>query len=275
MLQGALGPTEYHLIMKDGGSVLFEANGDVYRDADGNPAGLVFVCRDMTEHRQMERRLREANRKLRVLDSITRHDTLNKLVVINGYLEMSKKMSDDARMQSSIAKLERNVNSLIEQMNLTREYQNIGMERPDWQSVRLACERGIAQLDMGGVKLDLRVDGLEILADPLLDKVFYNLIDNSLRHGENVSQIEISAEHDGDHAKIVYRDNGVGIYPENKEQLFLEGHGRNHGMGLFLSKEILNITGISIQEKGLPSRGVIFEIDIPKGSFRDRTTAPA
>ncbi len=62
MVGGRLGPKEYNLIMKDGRTIPFEVNGDVLRDKDGKPFGLVNVCRDISRRRQEEqaRRLAEA-----------------------------------------------------------------------------------------------------------------------------------------------------------------------------------------------------------------------
>jgi PAS domain S-box-containing protein len=54
MFEKRLGPQEYHLITKDGRKLLFEVNGDVLRNEDGSPYGLVHICRDITEHRREE-----------------------------------------------------------------------------------------------------------------------------------------------------------------------------------------------------------------------------
>ena len=54
MMENRLGPKEYHLIMKDGRKIPFEVNGDVLRNADGTPFGIVTVCRDITERKRAE-----------------------------------------------------------------------------------------------------------------------------------------------------------------------------------------------------------------------------
>ncbi len=72
MLQERLGPREYHLVFKSGEQRLFEVNGDVLRDENGVPYGLVQVCRDITERREAEDRLVESQRRLRTfIDSTT------------------------------------------------------------------------------------------------------------------------------------------------------------------------------------------------------------
>lgn len=67
---------------------------------------------------------------------------------------------------------------------------------------------------------------------------------------------------------ITVADNGAGISLEDKQHLFERGFGKNTGLGLFLSWEILSITGISIDETGTPGNGARFEIMVPEGAFR-------
>jgi len=52
------------------------------------------------------------------------------------------------------------------------------------------------------------------------------------------------------------------------KKLFTRGFGKNTGLGLFLSREILSITGITITENGTPGKGARFEITVPKGAWR-------
>jgi signal transduction histidine kinase len=67
---------------------------------------------------------------------------------------------------------------------------------------------------------------------------------------------------------IVLEDNGVGIPPGEKERIFGRGTGRNTGYGLFISREILSITGLTIRETGTFGAGARFEIRVPEGAFR-------
>ncbi|OPX64629.1 MAG: putative diguanylate cyclase [Methanomassiliicoccales archaeon PtaB.Bin134] len=266
MLDRALGPQEYRLIMRNGEKLLFEANGDVLRDADGEPTELVFVCRNITERRQMEQRLREADRRLRILDGITRHDTLNKLVALQGYIDLERMGNTDAKRAERLDSMERNVRFLREQADATREYQEIGVGRPEWQSLREIWAMAVRNAELDEVMVEADLEEVEVLADPLVYKVFHNLIDNSLKHGGKVDRIGVRTERSAGYLRIVYTDNGEGI--ADKENLFKRGHGTDHGLGLFLSREILDITGMGITENGVPGMGVRFEIVVPASSFR-------
>jgi signal transduction histidine kinase len=121
----------------------------------------------------------------------------------------------------------------------------------------------------GEIEMSVSIEGLEIFADPLLEKVFENLIDNSRRHGERVRHISFSSLQSGEgDIAIVYEDDGVGVRETDKEQIFKKGFGKNTGLGLFLSREILSITGLIMKESGVYGKGVRFEILVPKGKFR-------
>ncbi|HOL41847.1 MAG TPA: ATP-binding protein, partial [Methanospirillum sp.] len=67
---------------------------------------------------------------------------------------------------------------------------------------------------------------------------------------------------------LVYEDNGVGIPEKDKKKICDHGFGKNTGFGLFLSREILSITGLSIHETGTEGKGARFEITIPKNLYR-------
>jgi signal transduction histidine kinase len=118
------------------------------------------------------------------------------------------------------------------------------------------------------VALNMDGHGIQVFADPMLERVFFNLLDNSHRHGQRVSSIRVSVRMAGEDLVVVWEDDGVGIPADEKEQIFERGFGKNTGLGMFLAREILSITGIAITEKGEPGKGARFEITVPKGAFR-------
>jgi signal transduction histidine kinase len=67
---------------------------------------------------------------------------------------------------------------------------------------------------------------------------------------------------------IACEDDGTGIPGEDKQHLFEQGYGKHTGLGLFLTREILSITGITIAETSETGKGARFEILVPKASYR-------
>jgi len=117
------------------------------------------------------------------------------------------------------------------------------------------------------VKNDLPA-GTEVFAGPLVVKVFYNLMDNAVRYGGKITTIRFSALESGDDQVIVCEDDGDGIVAAEKEKIFERGFGKNTGLGLALSREILDITGITITETGEPGKGARSEMVVPNGAWR-------
>jgi signal transduction histidine kinase len=66
----------------------------------------------------------------------------------------------------------------------------------------------------------------------------------------------------------MWEDDGTGIPDEEKERIFERGYGKNTGLGLFLAREVLGITGIGIREDGVPGKGARFVITVPEGAYR-------
>jgi signal transduction histidine kinase len=118
-----------------------------------------------------------------------------------------------------------------------------------------------------GIYVAPEMADIEIFADPMLQTVFYNLCDNAIRHGVHVTEIRIYPHITPEGLIIICEDNGVGIPIPEKERIFGRGYGKNTGFGLFLVREILGITGITIQETGEPGKGARFEMVVPPGNF--------
>jgi Osmosensitive K+ channel histidine kinase len=131
-----------------------------------------------------------------------------------------------------------------EQISFTKDYEEMGVKAPTWQNVSAGIQRAVAALPVGTTRVQLETGDVEVFADPLFEKVFYNLIDNSLRYaGKNLSVIRISSREGPEGLEILYSDNGEGISSEDKKKLFRKGFGKHTGLGLFLVREILAITG--------------------------------
>jgi signal transduction histidine kinase len=126
----------------------------------------------------------------------------------------------------------------------------------------------VSQLHTAGVTIEITDNPVEIYADPLLERVFFNLIHNAMQHGEKVTRVSIFSNEDNRGLVISVADNGTGILPEYKNRLFVQGSGKHRGLGLFLAKEILAMTGMTIDETGEFGNGARFEIVVPGGRYR-------
>lgn len=234
---------------------------------------MILSFLDITERKKMEDALRQANRKITMLSSITRHDIRNQVMVLRSYLALSRIKARDPELLDFMTKEDRAAEAISNQIEFTKYYEDIGINAPEWQDIPELIQTARSQLPVPGT-LDITVDlpPMKVFADGLIGKVFYNLLENTLRHGGPVTRIRISFYETDTGAEIVYEDNGVGIPPEDKPHLFQKGFGKNTGLGLFLSQEILAITGLTIRESGEPGKGARFAITLPKGAYRTGNT---
>ena len=223
---------------------------------------------DIAERRKVEAALETANQKLNLLSQITRHDISNRVFALLVDIDLAKEYAADVRLKDSLEKMELTSMSIQDQITFTKDYQEIGAQAPSWHAVEPMIKQAAGQLDHPGVEVDIRLGTTEIFADSMIKKVFYNLIDNALRHGDHVTKIEFSQKDTADGLLIICEDNGVGVPPQDKVKIFSKGFGRDSGLGLFLIREILSITKISIRETGDYGKGARFEMLIPKGDYR-------
>jgi PAS domain S-box-containing protein len=256
-------------------------------------AGVMFTALDITDRKTAETRLRaayqqltdteeelrgkydelsraeetlkEANRKLHLLSSITRHDILNKVSVLLGNLEHAKTLSQDPAMAGYIAKLESAAMAIKEQIEFTRVYQDLGSHEPQWHKLDQVISR-LQVPPLLSVHADL--PHVEIFADPIFHKIFYNFLENAIRHGQKVRTITVST-HDGPRGLVIsWEDDGIGIPAHEKKKIFSKEHGKHTGLGLFLAAEICSVTGITLTETGEPGKGARFEMLVPPGAYR-------
>jgi len=159
--------------------------------------------------------------------------------------------------------------TITNQITFTKDYEDLGLEAPLWKDVDTCIDTAVEGLPIRNIRVQKETGGLELYADPLVEKVFYNLIDNALRYGgEKMTMIRISYRKEGQTLVLVVEDDGVGILEQDKKMIFEKGFGKNTGLGLYLSREILGITGITIIETGEQGKGARFEMTVPKDGYR-------
>jgi PAS domain S-box-containing protein len=252
--------------------VIQKARGDLERKVKERSEELMRandgLKAEILERKRFEATLKLANRKLNTLSAVTGHDIYDQIREIFKCLSNAEEMVTDPTLLEQLKKIEQSTQKIQKQIRFARDYQDIGLNPPQWQAVDEATRRATAELDLTGIKIEKDVTNLEIFADMLLEKVFFNIVDNALRHGQKETQILISAQHTIDGLIIICQDNGVGVAEGIKEGIFKCDYFRNKGYGLFLAAEILSMTGLSISETGEPGSGARIEIRVPNGSYR-------
>ena len=262
---------EWITFADDGRRACLETIKTPVYDSDGILTGVLGIGRDITDRKNSEDAIKEINRKLNLLSSITRHDILNQITVASGYLEIIKmdgEIPKGTKTEEYIGKVSGAVDTIKRQISFTGYYKELGENLPQWFDLGDTIKSVAKTSSFEEIEIHDEIQGIGIFADPLFEKVIYNLIDNAVKHGETITKITFHSEIREKELVIFCEDDGVGISEDVKEKIFRREHYKNSGLGLFLSREILAITGLTIKETGTEGKGARFEIHVPEGMFR-------
>jgi len=239
---------------------------------------MALTVLDITESKAMEREIESharellrqtsslaaVNKKLNLMNSITRHDVLNQLTILLGNLSFAQEARPGQDISRFLSPVKDAAGRIQRQIEFTRDYADLGIGEPEWQRISDAIRSAAYEFPTEDESGDLA-----IYADPMLARVFANLMDNTIRHGGQVSRVRVRYWLEGDGAlTLAWEDDGIGVPAKEKEEIFKQGIGKNTGLGLFLIREILGITGIAITETGEPGKGARFEMRVPEGMYR-------
>lgn len=268
-----LEPYEYAIVTKEGKrlEVMLSTSLVTYH---GKKA-ILGILADITKQKKTENSLKEAserfevvNEKMGVVGKLTRHDVRNKLSAVVGNIYLAKKtLPSDHKALAYLREIESACGQTVKILDFAATYEMLGVEELTLVGVGKTVDEAVSLLsDLQGVKVINECHGLTVMADPLLRQLFYNLIDNSLKHGENVSQIRVHYEEGKGGLKLFYEDDGVGIPKAVKPKIFVEGStmGNGLGHGLHLVKKMIEVYGWTIQETGKQGKGAQFTMSIPR-----------
>lgn len=244
------------------------------KDDEGNITGIIGLFHDITERKLAEDALMRVNRKLNVLNHLTRRDLSSQIFVLKSYLDLAKiSAAGEDSILKNLQKTEPVIQSINDITEFTRDYQSMGENPPRWQNVNLALLFGISHIMLGKISHSLDTGTLEIFTDPLLEKAFQGLFENTIAHGNTTTRIQVFYRVIPEGVIIIFEDDGSGIPLDMKERIFSREESIHSSVrGLFFVREILDLTGITIRETGEPGKGARFEIIVPKISYRISST---
>ncbi|OPX64422.1 MULTISPECIES: PAS domain S-box protein [unclassified Methanoregula] len=243
-------------------------NCHIIRDSDGNPVLIEGTIRDVTEKKAAEDALSLAQKKLNLLNTVTFQDIQNAVFSLNGYLELQQEEIPGEVQKDYVTRERELVGTISASLNFAALYQTMGQNPPGWQNVHHAFLYGISHLNLPDITRTISLDGLEIYADPMLENIFFTLAENVVTYAKGATEISLTYREDEDGLTISFADNGPAIPPAMKEKIFERHYERKRGAGLFLAREILSLTGITIHETGGPHSGARFDLRVKKGGYR-------
>jgi len=266
--KGAVRDYQVQLKNSEGRYISVSLNSHIISDSGGNPVRIEGTIRDHTDKKAAEDALALAQKKLGLLNTVTFQDIQNAVFSLNGYFQLQQQTPMDETLQRYLAKEMEIVLTISDSLIFAGQYQSMGQSPPRWQNVHHAFLYGISHLDLTRYTRTIRIEGLEIYADPMLENVFFTLAENVVLNAKTATEISLTYRDSPEGLVLVFSDNGPGILLELKEKIFERRYEKRRGIGLFLAREILSITGITIHETGEQGKGARFEMLVPKGGYR-------
>ena len=278
---------------KDGRVLNVSLTVSPVRDASGAIVGASKVARDITERKRQEQALREANEALveanadlQQIAYSASHDLQEPLRMVTTYSEMLKKKfggklgpNGDEYIGYTVQGALRMERLLSDLRTFARASATDEMPPGEIDAGRM-LDRALANLEAAIRGSDASVSRSALPLVPMhefqLLQVFQNLIGNSLRYrASDPPRIHVAAERLGNEWQFSVQDNGIGINPQYKEQIFgifkrlhSAAEYPGTGMGLAICKRIVERAGGRIWVESAPGRGSTFYFTVPCGETR-------
>lgn len=204
------------------------------------------------------------------LNALFRRFSQNQLSQAAETLKTIRETSDQRKIRELLQEEILIVENLRFHLNLLEEYLGDDLKAPGWYVLDEIIDDALKNIKLAHVRFFSDIRNTEIFSDRECGRIFSTLLENSLVHGKKVTSIRVTARETDEGLMIIYADDGVGIPDGDKPLLFEWGHGIHRAHSLFLSRQILSITDISIRESGVYGKGARFEILVPEERWRKR-----
>ena len=229
-------------------------------------ARSILTFENITRRIAAERALQTANDKLNLLSRISADHlqrTVNEIIITTDTADHDP---GDIHAKGYLNTIKTLALSLARQLTIAATYKDLGRSPPAWMPVQQALLAVPRPPGTEEISLRFWTERLMVYADPLIRDVLNHLVDNALRHGKTAKNLVVTWQESKDGLDIIIRDDGTGIPAGRKETIF-EYDADHTGLGLFICRQILAVTGISIIENGKEGEGARFAIHVPEGNY--------
>lgn len=227
---------------------------------------ITFV--DITSRVRAEQALKTANDKLSLLSRISADHLHSAATEILATADEADTRCTDDLLHASLDRIRHLAGKIARQLALTRSYKDLGTSPPVWMGVRQAFESAQLASGTGTVSIRIWTERLEIYADPLFSDVLTHLLENAVQHGGTTKNVVVLYHETPEGLDLSIRDDGIGIAAANKERIFEYDSGGKAGIGLYICRQIVEVTGMSLKEIGTEGMGAWFVIHVPAGRYR-------
>lgn len=278
---------DHRIVRPDGSKRTVHEEGEVIRNDEGNPAGMLGTVQDITERKQIETKLAvlmdellASNRDLEQFAYAASHDLQEPLRAVAGYAQLLERkyqgQLDDKADHYLVGIVDgaHRMQRLIESLLMFSRVTTKGKDAVSINSAE-ALEKAVKNMTTA-----MRTNGAEVDHGPLptvmadeeqLVMVFQNLISNSIKfRGDDPPRIRVEAFRQGGDWQFSVSDNGVGMDTQYADRIFeifqrlyTQADYPGEGMGLAVCKKIIERHGGKIWVESAPGEGATFLFTIP------------
>jgi PAS domain S-box-containing protein len=287
--------SEYRIVRPDATTTWLFARADPARGRDG--AGLRGICQDITERRRAQEAIRSAYEleraaadELRAADALkddflatVSHELRTPLTSIMGFTHVLELNASDDQLRY-IEPISRNADEMSRMIERLLDFSRLSAGEVAFRPVHLplltGVERALASLagvlEQHRIVVDVR-EGLTVLADPdALDRILGNLLTNAAKFSPEGSTLTISGHPDGTEATVSVHDQGRGVAPELRNQIFERFYQapnqpagkRGTGVGLGIVRRYVELHGGRVWCEADPGEGSTFSFTLPMAGVR-------
>jgi len=234
---------------------------------------VIITFAEITRRVYAEKALKAANDKLKFLSRIS-HDHLHRTV---DQMVLTVKNADthcnDTLAKGFFTQMRVLAVNLKRQLILTESYKNLGISPPAWFSVQQILKSAYPAFAIGSISIRFWTERLEIYADPLFQDVLTHITGNAIGHGIKIQNLIVTYHETSEGLDVILEDDGIGIAADKKHQIFEYDEMGGEGIGLFICREILGVTGMAISENGTEGKGARFVIHVSPEAYRVEGTS--
>ena len=269
---------ETERIRKDGRRIIVNLSRSLIKDENGEVLGSIAIVKDVTQIKELEKQIQHSD-KLALIGQIAAgiaHEIGTPLNVISGnaeyvMMEMGENNPYKEELETIISQAERIANLIKQLLEFARprkpNYTKVNVNNELHHVVELLKH----QFEKSNIKLNLKFseDIPSIYADcSQIHQVFLNIIVNAIQAINQNGVIEIETFAKDGYVNIKFRDNGVGILPEHIHKIFepfftTKEAGKGTGLGLAVSKRIIDEHNGKIEVESTPGKGTVFTVKFP------------
>ena len=263
---------EYRFLHKDGSYRWIREEERIICNSDGKPQDVIGYWTDVTEHKRLEEELLKSQR-IAAIGEITRmvgHDLRNPLQGIAGATDVLKRIlgdSTDETTREMLDVLEKDVaysNRIITDL---LDYSKTIQLDPKESNLKNVIDQSIRMVpNPNGIVVQNQTEEFLVKVDPQIQRVFVNLIKNAYDAMPNGGLLEVKSSRASETVEISIRDTGAGVPPEVIQKLWkgpVTTKAKGLGLGLAISKRIVEAHGGSISLDRSPERGTLVTVKLP------------